>query len=180
MRELMGFTMGYSAAIPTFTKGTGASATTNTAGYAIGATVITLASAGTGTIIVGDVITFAGDTNQYVVAAGDADVSGGGTITLAAPGLRRAIPAAATAITLAATSVRNAYFSNNAIILAARQPAMPEGGDAADDVISVTDPLSGLVFQIATYRQYRRIKYEVGLAWGVKCVKPEHLGILLG
>lgn len=180
MRELMGFTMGYSAAIPTFTKGTGASATTNAAGYAIGATVITLASAGTGNILVGDVITFAGDTNQYVVASGDADVSGGGTITLAAPGLRRAIPASATAITLAATSVRNAYFSNNAIILAARQPAMPEGGDAADDVISVTDPLSGLVFQIATYRQYRRIKYEVGLAWGVKAVKPEHLGILLG
>lgn len=180
MRELMGFTMGYSGAVRTHTKGTGSSATTNNAGYAIGATVITLASAGTGTILAGDVITFAGDTNQYVVASGDADVSNGGTITLAAPGLRQAIPASTTAITVVNNSARNLYFSRNALILAARQPAMPEGGDAADDVTSVTDPLSGLTFQIAVYRQYRRVKYEVGLAWGVKCVKPEHLGILLG
>ena len=176
----MGFNLGYSGGVAAVTKGTGASATTNTAGYAIGATVITLASAGTGTILAGDVITFAGDTNKYVVASGDADVSGGGTITLAAPGLRQAIPASATAITLGANYTANMFFSQNALLLAARTPAMPAGGDDADDVTTVTDPISGLVFQIAVYKQYRRIKYEVGLAWGVKCVKPEHCGILLG
>ena len=67
------------------TSGTASGATTNNAGYAVGATTITLASAGTGTILAGDVITFAGDTNQYNVVSGDADVSNGGTITLAAP-----------------------------------------------------------------------------------------------
>jgi hypothetical protein len=80
-----GFAIRESAQIKTFTKGTGASATTNTAGYAVGATTITLASAGTGTILAGDVITFAGDTNKYVVLTGDADVSNGGTVVLAAP-----------------------------------------------------------------------------------------------
>lgn len=180
MRQLMGFQMGYSAGIVTSTAGTGASATTDNAGYAVGATTLTLASAGTGTIVAGDVITFAGDTNKYVVVSGDADVSGGGTITIAAPGLRVAMSAATKAITVVAAAARNLFYSRNALILAARLPAMPEGGDDADDVMNVTDPVSGLTFQVALYRQYRRIKYEVGLAWGVKCVKPEHLGILLG
>lgn len=180
MRQLMGFGMGYSAGIATSTKGTAASATTDNAGYAVGATVLTLASAGTGTIVAGDVVTFAGDTNQYVVASGDADVSNGGTITLAAPGLRVAMSAATKAITVVANAARNLYYSRNALVLAARLPAMPEGGDEADDVMNVTDPVSGLTFQVAVYRQYRRIKYEIGLAWGVKCVKPDHCGILLG
>jgi hypothetical protein len=79
-------------------RGSAVGATTNTAGYAIGATVITLASAGTGAITAGSPITFVGDTNVYRVTSGDADVSGGGTITLAAPGLLQAIPASATAI----------------------------------------------------------------------------------
>lgn len=180
MRQLMGFGMGYSAGIVTSTAGTGASATTDNAGYAVGATTLTLASAGTGTIVAGDVITFAGDTNKYVVVSGDADVSGGGTITIAAPGLRVAMSAATKAITVVAAAARNLFYSRNALILAARLPAMPEGGDDADDVMNVTDPVSGLTFQVALYRQYRRIKYEVGLAWGVKLIKPEHCGILLG
>lgn len=74
-------------------------ATTNAAGYAIGATTITLASAGTGAITAGDVITFAGDTNRYTVATGDTDVSNGGTIVLAAPGLLTTLTASTKAIT---------------------------------------------------------------------------------
>ncbi|MEL1746495.1 P22 coat - protein 5 family protein, partial [Acinetobacter baumannii] len=81
--DVHGFAIRESAQVVTPASGTGASATTNAAGYAIGATSITLASAGTGTIVAGDVITFAGDTNQYVVVGGDTDVSNGGTITLA-------------------------------------------------------------------------------------------------
>ena len=82
---LSGVSIRESAQIYNPTSGTASGATTNNAGYAVGATTITLASAGTGTILAGDVITFAGDTNQYNVVSGDADVSNGGTITLAAP-----------------------------------------------------------------------------------------------
>jgi len=169
-----------SAQIMTPAAGTGASATTNTAGYAIGATVITLASAGTGTIIVGDVVTFAGDGNKYVVASGDADVSDGGTITLAAPGLRQAIPASAVAITVVAAAARNMAFARSAIALATRAPALPDEGDSADDRMIITDPRSGLSFEVSMYRQYRQVQYEVAMAWGVKAVKTEHIGLLLG
>jgi hypothetical protein len=114
-----------SAQIYNPTSGTASGATTNNAGYAVGATTITLASAGTGTILAGDVITFAGDTNQYNVVSGDADVSNGGTITLAAPGLRKAMSAATKAITVLATSPRNMAFSRSAIVLATRMPERP-------------------------------------------------------
>lgn len=178
--NLHGFDFRESAAVVRPAIGTGASATTNTAGYAIGATVITLASAGTGTIIAGDVITFANDTNKYVVASGDADVSNAGTITLAAPGLRKALPASAVAITVVAISSRNIAFRRNALVLAARLPALPAEGDMADDRTTVTDPRSGFSFEIAMYKQYRQVQWEISAAWGVKGVKTENIAILLG
>lgn len=178
--DINGMMVRESAQIKTPTAGTGASATTNTAGYAIGATVITLASAGTGTILAGDVITFAGDTNQYVVASGDADVSGGGTITLAAPGLRKALAASAIAITVVATATRNMAFHRGALVLAQRLPALPTGGDLAVDRTTITDPRSGLSFEVAMYPQYRQMQWEISCCWGVKMVKPEHCALLLG
>lgn len=178
--DTSGVALRESAGIRTFTKGTGASATTNAAGYAVGATVITLAAAGTGTILAGDVITFAGDTNQYVVASGDTDVSNGGTITLADPGLRRAIAASATAVTVVNNSVRNMVFTRNALVLAARLPSLPEEGDLALDRQTIVDPRSGMSFEIAIYPQYRQIQYEISAAWGVAVAKAEHFGLLLG
>jgi hypothetical protein len=179
--QVEGFDLHNSGQVKTaVTVGTGASATTNTAGYAVGDKVITLASAGTGTIIAGDIITFAGDTNKYVVESGDADVSNGGTITLAEPGLRQAIAASATAITVIAATTRNMFFHRSAIQLATRAPAMPDGGDAADDVMMVTDPVSGVTYEFCIYKQKRQVRYEVNLAWGVKMVAPRHTGILIG
>ena len=178
--DISGMMIRESAQINTSTKGTGSSATTDDSGYSVGDTVITLASAGTGTIVAGDVITIAGDANQYVVTSGDTDVSDGGTITIGAPGLKVAITTAATAITVVANAARNMAFSRNAIVLAQRLPALPTGGDSAMDRTTVTDPRSGLSFEIAMYPQYRQVHYEVSCAWGVKVIKPEHLALLLG
>lgn len=177
---LHGLNLRESAQVVTSTAGTGASATTDNAGYAVGATTITLASAGTGTIVAGDVITFAGDTNKYVVTSGDADVSNGGTITLAAPGLREAIPASTTAITVVGAAARNMAFSRSALVLANRLPALPMDGDSADDRTTIIDPRSGLTFELAMYKEYRQIHWELSAAWGVKNVKPEHTALLLG
>jgi hypothetical protein len=155
--------------------GTGAAYTTNTAGYAVGATAITLVT-GSGTILAGDIITFAGDTNKYVVAS----ALSGGIVTIAEPGLRVAIPASATAVTVVGASARNMFFQRSAIQLATRAPAMPENGDAADDVMLITDPVSGIVYEFCVYKQKRQLRYELNLAWGVKMIAPRHAGILLG
>lgn len=162
------------------TAGTGASATTNAAGYAIGATVITLAVAGTGTILAGDSITITGDGEKYIVTAGDTDVSNGGTFTIQEPGLMKAIPAAATALTITAATDHNMAFDGSAIQLITRAPALPDGGDMADDRTMIVDPISGLAFEVSVYREYRRVKYEVALAWGVKMVVPRHTMRLIG
>lgn len=129
---------------------------------------------GSGSISAGQIVTFAGDPNQYVVAAATSNL-----ITLAAPGLRQDL-ADDTAITVVGSFTANMAFDRNAFLLASRTPAMPEGGDNADDVMNVTDPISGITFQIALYRQYRQVRYEVGLAWGVSSVKPAHGCLILG
>lgn len=127
-----------------------------------------------GTFKPGEVISFGGDDNKYMVVA--ASVS---AVTIAAPGLRQDL-ADNTTITAAGAFTANMAFDRNAFILASRTPAMPEGGDTADDVMNVTDPTSGITFQVALYRQYRQVRYEVGLAWGVAPVKAAHAMVLLG
>jgi len=180
--DVEGLGLHQSQAVPTLvTAGTNnGSATTTAAGFAIGVTNIATAAAGTGTIIAGDIITFAGDTNEYVVVTGVANVaSADTTLVIAEPGLRKAI-VGATAITTVAATTRNMFFHRSAIQLATRAPAMPEGGDCADDVMMITDPVSGITYEFCLYRQKRQIRYECNLAWGVKMIAPRHCGLLIG
>lgn len=183
--DLQGMMMKESNGIQLHTAGTGASATTDATGYAVGSTTITLASAGTGTILAGDVITFAGDTNKYVVTSGDADVSGGGTITLGGSGLRQAIAASATAITVVKDGTTLDYTANlgfhqSAIELGIRPMAKPVGGDAAVDVMTVQDPSSGIVYQISAYKGYNKAMFDVSCLYGYKVWKPEFVATLIG
>jgi hypothetical protein len=181
MRQLQGFTMGYSAGISQHVKGAATGGLINNASTeAIGQTTLTLDTITVNTTgyKAGDIVTHASDsTNKYVVNTGLTATSG--DIVIGSPGL---LVAAADndAITVGNSYTPNMAFSANALVLASRVPAMPEGGDDADDVMLITDPVSGLTFQVAMYRQYRRVKIEIGIAWGVAGVKPEHVATLIG
>jgi len=177
--DIHGFQIRESAQVVAPAIGTLAgSPTTNTAGYTKGATVINLAAAGTGTIIAGDIVKFAGDPNQYVVNTGIASLAAGGAITLALPGLQQALPASAQGVSIKASGNRNVGFNKAALALFARLPALPDGGDLAVDRSTIVDPRTGFAFEIAMYPQYRQMQYEISAAWGVGVTKAEHIAIL--
>jgi hypothetical protein len=179
---VQGFALRYSGQVQAHTKGAGVNydVDNNPSGYAVGATTIHLdgGTANTTGVKAGDVITFVGDTNKYVVTTGTGNAAEA-DIVLGAPGLRATL-ADAVEGTVGDSYTANMAFSRNAIVLATRLPAMPEGGDSATDMIQVVDPVSGLVYEIAEYKQYLQTVYHVRIAWGVKMVKPEHCAILLG
>lgn len=172
--DVHGMAIRESAQIDSHTKGNGSGYLVNDASLAVGDTVIA-ADTGTGNILAGDVVTFAGDSNKYVVTS----ALSGGSFTIAAPGLRTAV-ADNSAITVGDSYTANCAFSRSAIVLATRMPARPEEGDQAEDVMMITDPRSGLSFEVALYKQYRQIQYEISAAWGVQNFKPEHSALLLG
>lgn len=181
--DLNGMMIKESAQITSPAVGAMASATSTSAAFTVGQTLIPLATAGTGVVAAGDIITFANDTNKYVinsVAFAGANPASGDTITLAAPGLRKAQGVATRAITVVAASARNLAFSRNAILLATRLPARPTGGDLASDVYVMTDARSGISIEVSMYPQYRQVRYELAAAWGVSVIKPEHIATLLG
>ena len=173
---LQGAQLRYSGGIQTHTKGTGTGYLVNNAsGIAVGGTTIA-ADTGANTILAGDVVTFAADTgNKYIVGTALA----AGSFAINKPGARVAIPDN-NAITVGNSYLPNMVFSRNAFVLATRAPALPRAGDAAIDSMMLTDPISGLTFEVRVYAQYRQVKYEVCLAWGVNGVKPEHSALLLG
>lgn len=180
--SLYGLDIRESAGIVAVTAGTMASATSTSAAFTVGQTVIPLATAGTGVVAAGDIITFANDTNKYVVASvsfAGANPASGDTITLAAPGLRLAQGVATRAITVLATATRNLALSRNAITLATRLPKFQSGDQCAAREI-ITDPLSGISFELSMWPGQRMVKYELAIAYGMSVIKPDHIAVIIG
>lgn len=172
--RVMSFALRHSHQVGLHTKGTGASYLLNDATSEAGDTIIA-ADTGSGTILAGDIATFAGTSDKYVVSS----ALSGGSFTIGKPGLKTA-ETDNDAITVGNSYTPNVAFARDAIVLATRLPAMPEGGDAADDRMTVTDPRTGLSFEIAVYRQFLQVVYHVRLAWGVRAIKQEHIATLIG
>lgn len=174
MQMLNGLTLGMDQTVTQHTKGTGTGYLADGA-HAVGATTITLKT-GSGTVLAGDVVTFAADTdNKYVVKTG---TSAAGDIVLNAP-LRTAIPDD-NAMTIAANHRANLATQRSASVLAVRPPMKPEGGDLADDTQVITDPVTGLSLLLSSYPGYFKRKYEVSAVWGGGVRRRAHIIKLMG
>lgn len=184
LTDMFGFAFHASGQVQSHTAGAGAASdlspsylVDNGAGYAAGTNDVNI-DTGTGAFVDGDIVQFGSDGYYYVIT--DAETGGDDTVlNLADPGLQLAISDGDTVVGVG-NYTANMAFSRDAIQLAARIPAVPSGGDQADDRMIMVDPMSGLPFEISVYRQYRQVTYEVAMCWGVKMIKPEHCAILLG
>lgn len=178
--DLQGMMIRESAGISSHTKGAGTGYDINNgSGEAIGQTSLTVhgGTVNTTGIKAGDVVTLAGDANKYIVATTTTAVDG--ELVINEPGLRIA-GADTTEITVGDSYTPNLAFHKSAIELVVRPPALPMGGDAAADMMTVQDPWSGLIFDIAMYRGYMKSMFEIRCLYGVKAWKPQHIATLLG
>lgn len=171
--QLHGFDLRESAGVAAHVKGTGASYTTNAAGYAVGATSLTLIT-GTGTILAGDILTVAGDTNKYVVKT----ALTGGVVVLQEPGLKVAIAASATAVTVGNAATSNIAIHKSAICLVARPALQPVGGGAEQMVI--TDEVSGLSFLLVRMVGSGMSSWYLRFVYDAFAANPYAMAKLLG
>lgn len=179
--DIDGVSIKQSKGIASHVKGAGAGYLINNGNITAGSTVLTFDTGTVNTtgIKAGDVITIADDpsTGKYVVNTGSTTTTG--TITIAKPGLTGAIENNK-AITIGGNYAGNILFHRSAIELVMRPPAMPEGGDIAQDRMTVLDPNSGLVFEVALYRGYGMNLMEIVCYYQAKVWKSELVATLLG
>lgn len=172
--DLQGAMVRESAGIQAHTKGTGTSYQTSAA-VSVGGTSVAV-DTGSGTVLAGDVVTFAGDANKYIVNTG---IAAAGTLVLGDTGAREAI-ADNTAMTIGNGYTANIMLHQAALELAMRAPAKPLGGDAATEVMVVQDPASGLVFEIAVYKGFNKAMIQVGAVWGYKAWNSDGIAVIMG
>lgn len=166
-----GFSIRESAQINNAAAGTGSGYLVNGA-LSKGDTTITV-DTGANTILAGDVVTIG--NHKYVVET----ALSGNDFVIAAPGLQEDVADNA-AVTVNADSSRNLAFSSDAITLATRLPVFPSQGDLAIDSEVITDPRTGISFDLRVYPGDGMVLYRLHALWGWVVNKPEHAAVLLG
>jgi len=174
LRRQYGFEMRTSAGIDVHTKGTANANYDTNLGATLAAGSRSIAvDTGTGTILSGDVISFTGDDNKYVVGTG---ITAPGTLVINNPGLQRTL-ADGVDLALGNSYTPNLAFERSAIVGVMRPPIMPANPTISQVLISDGMGMTYLLLDIA---QYGQRTWELHLAWGFKTVQPEHVALLLG
>jgi hypothetical protein len=164
--------------VPSHVAGTDNGATLAAALGVLGAKTLAC-DTGSGTMVEGDIVTFADHAQTYVLTAGVADVSGG-TLEFE-PGLQTAVPDT-TAITVKGadtTYVNNLMFHRDAIALVSRPFA---GADPVGlgNFRSAVDPISGLGLRLEVSRLYKRTRFSYDVLYGHQVIRKEFGGRIAG
>jgi hypothetical protein len=168
----LGFDVFMDQLIPTHTSTplTAGAATVNGA-HDVGDTTVSIAKAtNTSPLVRGDVISFAGDDQTYVVTA-DVTLAVGNTNVGISPGLKVA-KSGGEAVTLRDSHVVNLAFHRDAFALAIR-PLEAPGNGLGNLIQSAVDPRTGLALRLEISREHKRTRYSFDILYGVKLVRAE-------
>lgn len=136
----------------------------------------------TGTVVVGDIFTVAGDTQTYVVTANTASGNfAGETYTAAADAISGITfePAAKVAwadnalVTFKATHVVNLAFHRDAIAFAMRPLLETEVSKELNPIMSMQDPVTGIVVRLEITRQYKQTMWQFDMLYGGALIRRE-------
>ena len=162
--------------VPTHTAGTittGLVAKASTA-QAVGLKAVvatTAVTTGAANLKIGDIITFAGQTQTYTLTAAAVQAAASSDVTLnIEPGLKIAL-VGGEAVSVKGTHVVNIVMQRGAMAFASR-PLQSEAANSAN-ILSIADPQTGLALRIEQVRQNKQDYFELDLLYGVKLVRPE-------
>jgi len=168
---------------PLHTSGTAADdATLLTNGAtAVGARTVSMTYNAVKTLKAGDSFTIDGDSTMYSVAA-DVSLASGNTDVTFSPALKVAAANDTDIVffapgngTIGVDRRIALAFHRDAFALATR-PLMASASDLAmgSNMMSMTDPQTGLSLRLEVQRQYKQTTWEFDILYGVKCVRPEY------
>ena len=141
---------------------------------AAGSTSVSIATAAASSFApnVGDIISFSGDAQTYVVSAGAAlGASGAGPFVIAPAKVVALV--GGEVVTMRASHLVNMAFHRDAFAFASR-PLMSEDLTAnADEEFSVPDPVSGVTMRLTYRKEYHRTRLAFDVLFGVGCIRPQ-------
>lgn len=145
---------------------------------AVGQTTLGVNGSDSGTILAGDVIQFATDGNNYVVANTTQSASGAasGNIVINDPGVIAALAENDEGVT-GDSYTPNLAFERNAIVGIVRPTLIPENPTIKQLVINDDFGMPYLLLEIA---QYGQVTWELHAAYGFQVVNPQFVATLMG
>jgi hypothetical protein len=155
----------------TITTGLSAKASTAQAVGTKAVVATTAATSGACALKKGDIITFAGDDQTYVLTADANQGSASSDVTLnILPGLKKAL-AGGEAVAVKGDHAVNLAFHRDAIAFVTRP--LVQVSHPSVVTFSNTDPVSGITLRLEVTREHKRTRYSYDILFGAKLIRPE-------
>lgn len=174
----LGFDWFMDQQVPTHTSGTittglsSKSATTQPVGTKA-VVCTTAASTGACALLAGDIITFAGDSQTYVLTSNATQASASADVTLNIyPGLKVA-QTGGQAVAVKASHVLNLAFHRDAFAFASRPLMNQEFTRNKDDQFVASDPVSKITMRLSYREEFHRTRFAFDVLWGSALIRPE-------